>query len=117
MRTPLRGLGPPGDYTEVLTMDENDRYATWDAAYVLGSVSAADRREFEAHMATCAGCREAVGALSGVPALLSLLDPEDVAAIDESAAATGTGPAAQTMSAELLPLGEIWAAITFSGVS
>jgi anti-sigma factor RsiW len=103
MRTPLRGLGPPGDNAEGLTMDENDRYATWDAAYVLGSLSAADRREFEAHMATCAGCREAVGDLSGVPALLSLLDRADVAAIDESAAAPGTGRAAPTMSPELLP--------------
>ena len=37
MRAPLQGLGPPGD-----------RYAMWDAAYVLGSLSSADRREFEA---------------------------------------------------------------------
>ncbi len=103
MRTPLRGLGPPGDYTEVLTMDENDRYATWDAAYVLGSLSASDRREFEAHMATCAGCREAVGELSGVPALLSRLDREDVAAIDGSEAAAGTESATPKMSPELLP--------------
>jgi anti-sigma factor RsiW len=98
MRTPLRAVGPPGD-NEVPTMDDNDRYATWDAAYVLGSLSAADRREFEAHMATCAGCREAVGELSGVPALLSRLEPEDFAAIDESKTAARTS----TMSPELLP--------------
>jgi len=60
------------------------RYAMWDAAYVLGSLSAADRREFEAHMANCPACRDAVAELSGVPALLSLLDREEVAAIDES---------------------------------
>ena len=84
MRTPLWGMGPPGNSAdnEALGMGDNDRYATWDAAYVLGSLSAADRREFEAHMATCAGCREAVGDLSGVPALLSRLDREDVVAID-----------------------------------
>ena len=89
MRTPLRGMGPPGNpaNNEVLTMGDNHRYATWDAAYVLGSLSAADRREFEAHMATCADCREAVGELSGMPALLSRLDREDVVAIDESGAA------------------------------
>jgi anti-sigma factor RsiW len=108
MRTPLRGMGPPGNPTnnEVLTMGDNHRYATWDAAYVLGSLSAADRREFEAHLATCADCREAVGELSGVPALLSLLDREDIAAIDESGAALEPGSAPRVlpnMSPDLLP--------------
>ncbi|MDT5019219.1 MAG: hypothetical protein QOD39_5379, partial [Mycobacterium sp.] len=31
----------------------DDRYATWDAAYVLGSLSDDERREYEAHLATC----------------------------------------------------------------
>src|ERR1700740_1910378 len=85
MRTPLRGIGPPGD-NEVfdLTTYGSDRYAMWDAAYVLGSLSASDRREFEAHMATCPACREAVADLSGVPALLSQLDPGEVAAIRQA---------------------------------
>jgi anti-sigma factor RsiW len=111
MRTPLRGMGPPGDIpgdNEVreLAMGGNDRYAMWDAAYVLGSLSASDRREFEAHMAGCPECREAVAELSGVPALLSQLDRDDVAAINESAAAAGTGSAPKMlpkMSPELLP--------------
>ena len=83
MRTPLRGIGPPGD-NEVFgqTMDDNHHYAMWDAAYVLGSLSAAERREFESHMASCPDCRQAVGELSGMPALLSQLDHADVAAID-----------------------------------
>jgi anti-sigma factor RsiW len=84
-------------------MGDNDRYAMWDAAYVLGSLSAADRREFEAHMANCPACREAVAELSGVPALLSRLDREEVAAINESDAAAGTGLATAKMSPELLP--------------
>ncbi|PBJ49525.1 hypothetical protein BI298_14530, partial [Mycobacterium avium subsp. hominissuis] len=42
------------------------------------------------------GCREAVADISGVPALLSRLDHDEVAAIDEA------GPAPQ-LSAELLP--------------
>jgi anti-sigma factor RsiW len=104
MRTPLRGMGPPGDNeVRYLTMGENDRYAMWDAAYVLGSLSASDRREFEAHMATCPGCREAVAELSGVPALLSQLDREDVAAINASEAVAGTPLATPKMSPELLP--------------
>jgi len=67
-----------------LTTRDNHRYAMWDAAYVLGSLSAVDRREFEAHMANCPACRDAVADLSGVPALLSQLDREEVAAIHES---------------------------------
>jgi anti-sigma factor RsiW len=85
MRTPVRDVGPP-----------EDRYAMWDAAYVLGSLSAAERREFETHMARCPACREAVADLSGVPALLSQLDHAEVAAIDQS------GPAPE-MSPQLLP--------------
>jgi anti-sigma factor RsiW len=101
MRTPLRGIGPPGD-NEVfdLTTGGNHRYAMWDAAYVLGSLSASDRREFEAHMANCPACREAVDDLSGVPALLSQLDRAEVAAIDESGRVPSETPA---LSPELLP--------------
>lgn len=85
MNTPVQDIGPP-----------EDRYVMWDAAYVLGSLSAAQRREFETHMAHCPACREAVADLSGVPGLLSQLDRDEVAAIDES------GPAPE-MSDKLLP--------------
>ena len=84
MMTSLTGTGPPGD-----------PYARWDAAYVLGSLSAAERREFEDHMAACPGCREAVADLSGVPALLSRLDRAEVAAMGESVPAE--------LSPDLLP--------------
>lgn len=59
-----------------------DPYLQWDAAYVLGSLSSADRREFEAHMQTCDRCRAAVAELSGMPALLAMLDADDVRALD-----------------------------------
>ena len=78
----LRGFDPPGD--NEVSGGGNHRYAMWDAAYVLGSLSSADRREFEAHMADCPSCRETVAQLSGMPALLSQLDHSDVAAINES---------------------------------
>ena len=78
----LRGFDPPGD--KEVSGGDNHRYAMWDAAYVLGSLSSADRREFEAHMADCPSCREAVAQLSGMPALLSRLDRNEVAAINES---------------------------------
>jgi hypothetical protein len=62
---------------------DGDRYLTWDAAYVLGSLTSTERREFEAHLQTCERCRAAVAELSGVPALLAKLDFEDVRALDE----------------------------------
>jgi Putative zinc-finger len=65
-----------------------DRYVTWDAAYVLGSLSRDDRREYEAHLETCKRCRSAVAEISGIPALLAMLDLEDVRALDDEAPAT-----------------------------
>lgn len=63
---------------------DTDRYATWDAAYVLGSLASNERREYENHMATCERCRAAVAELNGMPALLSMLTLDDVRALDEA---------------------------------
>src|ERR1700735_356801 len=75
----------------------HDEYAMWDAAYVLGSLSSVERREFEAHMADCPLCRSAVGELIGMPALLSQLDRDEFAAIDNRSRVEPLLPA------ELLP--------------
>lgn len=75
----------------------HDEYAIWDAAYVLGSLSSVERREFEAHMSDCPFCRSAVGELIGMPALLSQLDRNELAAIDNG------GRVEPLLSAELLP--------------
>lgn len=96
MMTSLHSIGPP-----------EDRYAMWDAAYVLGSLSAAERREFELHMARCPNCRNAVADLSGVPALLSQLDRREVAAMNDGS----TPPATPEMSPQLLP--SLLAAVSF----
>jgi hypothetical protein len=61
---------------------DDDRYATWDAPYVLGSLSDDERREYEAHLQTCPRCRAAVAELSEIPALLGKLDAADVEALD-----------------------------------
>jgi anti-sigma factor RsiW len=105
MRTPLQGIGPPGDY-EVFgqTMDDNHHYAMWDAAYVLGSLSAVERREFETHLASCSDCRQGVAELSGMPALLSQLGHAEVAAIDAAALSAGSGSTTPEISPELLPM-------------
>ena len=44
---------------------DGDKYAHWDAAYVLGSLSEMDRREFEAHLEECRTCWDAVTELAG----------------------------------------------------
>jgi hypothetical protein len=62
---------------------DGDRYQTWDAAYVLGSLTSTERREYEGHLAGCERCRAAVAELSGMPALLALLDLDDVRALDQ----------------------------------
>src|SRR6476659_10987496 len=62
---------------------DGDRYVTWDAAYVLGSLTSNERREYEADLETCERCRSAVAELSGLPALLAMLDLEDVRALDD----------------------------------
>jgi hypothetical protein len=64
---------------------ESDEYALWDAAYVLGSLSAAERREYEAHLRSCPSCRQSLDQLSGIPALLGQLTADEVADIDDGA--------------------------------
>ena len=53
------------------------KYAMWDAAYLLGSLSADDRRQFESHLKRCHRCSTAVDELNGVVALLALLDDDN----------------------------------------
>jgi anti-sigma factor RsiW len=56
-----------------------DSYSLWDAAYVLGALSPAERREFEEHLAGCTGCQQSVAELVGLPGLLGQVSPEDAA--------------------------------------
>ena len=86
----IRGYGPSGD--SELPAEDSHEYATWDAAYVLGSLSPADRREFEAHLSGCPLCAQAVAELSGMPALLSKLDSQTVAAINDQTAEPPMAP-------------------------
>lgn len=51
-------------------------YEMWDGAYVLGSLSPAERREFEAHLDGCRHCSRAVRDLAGLPGLLGRIGPE-----------------------------------------
>jgi hypothetical protein len=48
----------------------------WDGSFVLGSLSPAERREFEAHLDGCEPCSRAVRDLAGLPGLLARIGPE-----------------------------------------
>ena len=64
---------------------EHMRYADWDAAYVLGSLSRAERGEYEAHLADCKICRTAIRELAPLPGLLAHLDDAEGEALLEDA--------------------------------
>lgn len=69
----------------------HEDYRDWDAAYVLGSLDADERREFERHLATCETCRLAVTDLAGMPGMLSRLDVETAIEIAAEPAMLPTG--------------------------
>lgn len=68
-------------------MNPVDRYAEWDAAYVLGSLSPLERLEFERHLAKCDSCAAGVAELAGMPGLLAKVpagDIETIPSVDDS---------------------------------
>jgi carotenoid cleavage dioxygenase-like enzyme len=52
-------------------------YEMWDAAYVLGSLTEDDRREFEAHLVGCVPCQDAVAELAVLTPLLSMAGDDE----------------------------------------
>lgn len=55
-----------------------DDYRDWDAAYLLGSLSPTERREYEEHLEGCPDCAASVAELAGLPGLLSRVSAHDV---------------------------------------
>lgn len=58
-----------------MTTPMNCGFAHHDGAYVLGSLSPADRSAFERHLAGCADCALGVRELAGLPGLLAKVSP------------------------------------------
>jgi hypothetical protein len=87
---------------------DHAHFAEWDAAYIVGALSSAERRQFEEHLAGCPDCRRAVAELSPTVGLLSRVSPERAASID-AALADGRlemdGPDS-SVRAEVVSLGE-----------
>ncbi|MFJ4295450.1 anti-sigma factor family protein [Curtobacterium sp. NPDC089689] len=69
----------------------DDRYAEWDAAYVLGSLPADERLEYERHLETCDRCAAAVAELVGLPGLLGKLPADQAVEIAEPDGRPDTG--------------------------
>jgi hypothetical protein len=60
-----------------------DEFALYDAAYVLGALSPADRREFEDHLEVCPACATSVSELAGLPGLMSRVSIDQLTAEPE----------------------------------
>jgi hypothetical protein len=85
-----------------------DKFAQWDAAYVLGALSPADRREFEEHLANCPQCQTAVSELAAIPGLLAQVSPADAAMLSmavDNEAGHGEPAAPDDADAELIEPG------------
>ena len=61
--------------------EAEDRFVEFDAPYVLGALSTADRSAYEAHLAECARCQARVRDLQDVAALLHTVPAEAVEAL------------------------------------
>jgi hypothetical protein len=85
-----------------------DKFAQWDAAYVLGALSPAERREFEEHLASCPSCQAAVSELAALPGLLAQLPPDDAAMLslaDETVAGSSETPALSGVQTDVIEQG------------
>ncbi|MBM7412504.1 hypothetical protein JOE38_002327 [Clavibacter michiganensis] len=75
--------------------DRADDIHEWDAAYVLGSLSATDRALFEDHLEGCDACMRSLAELSGLPGVLRMLPVEEaIALMDEPEAPAVPQPVA-----------------------
>lgn len=69
-----------------------DPYREWDVAYVLGSLSPAEREEYEEHLSTCDECSAAVASFEGMPAILSAVPREQAVELLDSPAEADVMP-------------------------
>lgn len=60
-----------------------DRFAAFDAAYVLGALSPRERQEYEEHLHECPDCARAVRELAGIPGLLVKVQDDLVTSVVE----------------------------------
>lgn len=88
-----------------------DPFETLDASYVLGSLSQAERLEFEEHLLTCDACAARVADLQELPGLLALApawafdgrQPGDADLVDDDPLLTLSAAAQSQVPGTLLP--------------
>ncbi|WP_063051979.1 anti-sigma factor family protein [Nocardia arthritidis] len=73
--------------------DITDDFSTWDAPYVLGSLTRDERLQYESHLSACHDCRGAVAELAGLPGMLALVETDIALAMIEPPARTGESAA------------------------
>lgn len=81
---------------------DHARFAEWDAAYVLGALSPADRRAFEEHLDACDRCVRAIAEIAPTLGLLAQVEPERAIALLADAPEDAGLPAAPRGRARLL---------------
>lgn len=81
---------------------DHARFAEWDAAYVLGALSPADRRAFEEHLDACDRCVRAIAEIAPTLGLLAQVEPERATALLADAPEDAGLPAAPRGRARLL---------------
>ena len=81
-------------------MSDHDQYAQWDAAYVLGALAAAERAQYEEHLAGCGACRAAVADLAGLPGLLGQLSPAEAIGVESDSGSVEGGDGGTVTSAD-----------------
>ncbi|HLN78546.1 MAG TPA: zf-HC2 domain-containing protein [Nocardioidaceae bacterium] len=77
----------------------HDVFSQYDAAYVLGALSPAERQAFEDHLESCGSCRRAVSEVAGLPGLLARVDPKE---LEAGEGGTSPGPVPDTLLPRLL---------------
>src|SRR4029453_15909787 len=92
-------IGTTGERSDSAVNLIPDKFAQWDAAYVLGALSPAERREFEEHMSSCAACQAAISELAALPGLLAQISPADAAMLSLAADRSGEYTARRAPSA------------------
>jgi hypothetical protein len=70
--------------------------------YVLGAIAPADRSAVEFHLSTCAGCRDQLANLAGLPALLRRVSLDEVHSLGEAGGANDGGAQPHRQLASLL---------------
>ena len=79
-----------------------DPYREWDAAYLLGSLSPDERREYEAHLSTCARCSAEVASLAGLSGILAVV-PRDKAFELVAESSSESSESSEPPAPDLLP--------------